>query len=112
MEIKETITNEKIRKKFKNQFDLVNYAIKLAENMIKSGRDARVKVESQNRASQLLAEITVGKDQFDVIPEVAVEVGVVQMKTNERETESRQTSSRRPPEKDRKKSSVRKAEKF
>lgn len=112
METKETITNEKIRKKFKNQFDLVNYAIKLAENMIKSGRDARVKVESQNRASQLLAEISVGSDQFDVIPEVVVDVSTMAPRTNDRETESRQTSSRRPPEKDRKKTSVRKAEKF
>ena len=31
---KDPLTNEKIIKKFESQFDLVNYAIRLAENMI------------------------------------------------------------------------------
>lgn len=65
MERKNVLTNEKISRKFNNQFDLVNYAIKLAENMIKSGRDPRVKIESQNRALQVLAEISEDKDRFD-----------------------------------------------
>lgn len=67
MDLKECLTNEKIRKKFVNQFELVNYAIKLAENMILSGRDPRVKIDSQNRALQVLSEILNNKDKFDDI---------------------------------------------
>lgn len=73
MEKKDAFTNEKLSKKFVSQFDLVNYAIRLAENMIKTGRDPRVKMESQNRAMQILAEITQDKDQFDEIPENNIE---------------------------------------
>lgn len=82
----ERLTNEELRKNFKNQFELVNYAIKLAENMIKTGRDARVKGETQNRAMQILDEITYGKDIFEEIPEpeVIVEAGIeVQMSEGE-----------------------------
>lgn len=61
------LTNEDLTYKFKSSFDLVNYAIKLAENMIKTGRDARVKSEVQNRAMLILEEIQEGKDQFDEI---------------------------------------------
>lgn len=63
-------TNEALRKKFKSQFELVSYAISLAENMIITGRDPRVKTDNQNRALQVLAEISAGKDIFEpVIPE-------------------------------------------
>lgn len=69
------ITNEQIRKKFTSQFDLVNYAISLAENMIRSGREPRLKIDSQNRAMQVIAEIATGKDLFDeLIPAATVEV--------------------------------------
>lgn len=61
------LTNEEMTSKFKSSFDLVNYAIKLAENMIKTGRDARVKSEIQNRAMLIVEEIYEGKDQFDEI---------------------------------------------
>lgn len=57
-------TNEALRKKFKNQFELVSYAISLAENMIATGRGPLVKTDMQNRAMQILAEIAAGKDQF------------------------------------------------
>lgn len=70
MELKEPktrLTNENLNKKFKSQFDLVNYAIKLAENMIHTGRESRVKTEMQNRAMQILEEIAHGKDQFDEV---------------------------------------------
>lgn len=67
MERKENLTNEKIRKRFISQFDLVNYAISLAANMIQSGRDCRIKMDSQNRAMQILGEIYHEKDQFDEI---------------------------------------------
>lgn len=61
------LTNEEFRKKYKSTFDLVNYAIQLAENMIKTGRDTRVKSDIQNRAMLILEEIREGKDQFDEI---------------------------------------------
>lgn len=61
------LTHEGVAGKFKSNFDLVNYAIKLAENMIRTGRDARVKSEIQNRAMLILEEIQEGKDQFDEI---------------------------------------------
>lgn len=67
-------TNEKLSKKFKSNFELVNYAIQLADNMIKSGRDPRVKSHLQNRAMLILDEIIEGKDKFDEITHVEVEV--------------------------------------
>lgn len=65
MDLKEYLTNEKVCKKFGSQFELVNYAIKLAANMIMTGRDSRVKIDSQNRAMQVLSEILNDKDSFD-----------------------------------------------
>lgn len=67
MDHKDQLTNEKIRKKFASQFDLVNYAIRLAENMIQTGRDPRVKVDSHNRSMHVLTEIMSDKDRFDEI---------------------------------------------
>lgn len=64
------VTHEYLSKKFKNRFDLVNYAIRLAENMIKSGREPRVRADTQNRAMLILGEIHEGKDVFDEIIEV------------------------------------------
>ncbi len=59
------LTNEKIKAKFSaSQFDLVNYAIKLAEEMILSGRESRVKSDSHNKALQILLEINQGKDKL------------------------------------------------
>lgn len=65
------LTNEDMTKKFKSSFELVNYAIKLADNMIKTGRDARVKSDVQNRAMLILEEIHEGKDHFDEIETTA-----------------------------------------
>lgn len=67
MEEKDRFTNEELARKFKSNFDLVNYAIKLAENMIRTGRDARIKSEVQNKALLVLEEIVQGKDYFDEI---------------------------------------------
>ncbi len=65
MEKKSQLTNEDVTKKFKSSFELVNYAIKLAENMIRTGRNSRVKSDVQNRAMLILEEIQQGKDHFD-----------------------------------------------
>lgn len=67
MDLKEYLTNEKIAKKFTSQFELVNYAIKLAENMIVTGRDPRVRTNTQNRSLQVLCEILNNKDRLDEI---------------------------------------------
>lgn len=61
----ELLTNESIRKKFKSQFELVNYAIKLSEQMIHSGRAPMVDTESENTAVIIIDEINQGKDIFD-----------------------------------------------
>lgn len=63
---REALTNEFLRKKFKSQFDLVNYAIKRAEYAVKSGHEPHVKIDSQNLAAKILAEITIdeSKNEF------------------------------------------------
>lgn len=67
MEMKEPLTNDKLRAKFKSQFELVNYAIRLAENMIHTGRTPRIKTDSQNPTVQVVEEITAGQDWLDDI---------------------------------------------
>ena len=39
VDYKDQLTNEKLLKRFNNQFELVRYAIQLAENTIRSGRE-------------------------------------------------------------------------
>jgi DNA-directed RNA polymerase subunit omega len=68
MENHEDLTNESLKKKFKSQFELVGYAIKLAVNMIKTGRAPRIKSDSQNVAINVLEEINAGLDKFEDIP--------------------------------------------
>lgn len=73
---KDHLTTEDLSEKFTNQFELVAYAIRLAENMLKTGRDPRIKTDVQNRALQVLEEIATGKDYFDeivIVPEQPVE---------------------------------------
>lgn len=75
MENNKQFTNEDLSKKFRNNFDLVNYAISLAENMIQSGRDPRVRrADMQNRAMLILEEIKEGKDAFVEIPDEAMKM--------------------------------------
>jgi DNA-directed RNA polymerase subunit omega len=69
MDSLENLTHEKLRNRFRSQFDLVNYAIKLVENMIHTGRGPRVKTDLQNRALQIIAELEGNKDKLDdIIP--------------------------------------------
>lgn len=68
--MKDQLTNENISKQFKNLFELVNYSIKLATNMIQTNRAPRVKMDTQNTSLLVLGEIACGKDQFDEIPVV------------------------------------------
>lgn len=69
LEKKKPLTNESIKSKFKSQFELVNYAIKLAEQMIHSGRVPHISTDNQNPAVVIIEEIEVGKDKMlDVLP--------------------------------------------
>lgn len=63
----ESLTNETLSKKFVSQFDLVNFAIHVAKDMIKSGRETRARKEIQNRAQQILEEIVEDKVLLDDI---------------------------------------------
>lgn len=65
---KEPLTNEFIRDKFKNQFELVSYAIKLAEQKIRRGS------ESENVAVDIIDDIIEGRDKFDEAIFVSKEV--------------------------------------
>lgn len=67
MDKHETLTNEFVRKKFKSQFELVNYAIKLTEQLIKSGRTPRGFSDNLNPAVIIIEEIEDGKDHLDPI---------------------------------------------
>lgn len=94
-------TNESLRKKFKSQFELVRYAISLAENMIITGREPRIKTDLQNRAMQVLAEIGAGKDQFEpVISEQKTEQKVEEMMTYKTE-DANHLANKAPQEKKR-----------
>ncbi|MBJ7448961.1 MAG: hypothetical protein JHC93_01220 [Parachlamydiales bacterium] len=66
---KEFLTSEQISRRFNSSFDLVKHAVRLAKNMIRSGRGTRVQTTIQNRAYQILLEIADNKDVFDDIPE-------------------------------------------
>ncbi len=63
--ISSPLTNEELTKRFKNQFDLVNYAIRLAENKIRTGQDSRSGLEVNNRAMQVIEDIMAGNDFLD-----------------------------------------------
>lgn len=69
MEQKDALTNEKLNKKFKSQFDLVEHAIRLVDNMVKSGRSPRIKLDIQNPAVIALEEIVQGRDALVDLPE-------------------------------------------
>lgn len=85
MDNQEDLTNESVKKKFKSQFELVGHAIKLAENMIKTGRGPRIKSECQNVAINVLDEIKAGVDKFDDIPkEIKQDVDVNTTKHSEK----------------------------
>lgn len=72
-DFKDQLTNESLLKRFNNQFELVQYAINLAENSIKRGREPDVFTDSQNMAYQILAEIAVHKDDLSKLDEVCQE---------------------------------------
>ena len=56
------LTNETLNDKFQSSFELVTYAIKLAHDLIISGRPPRVHIGTENPAQIVLAEIDAGVD--------------------------------------------------
>lgn len=56
MVFKEYLTNEYIAKKFNSQFDLVNFAVKLAEHKIRSGVGSEFSMEL-NPALEVIDEL-------------------------------------------------------
>lgn len=67
-EHKDCLTNELLQKRFKSQFDLVLYAIKIAESRIKSGHDDPYhNLDTENLATEILDEIADGRDVFENI---------------------------------------------
>ena len=69
MLLKDQKTNEMLKKRFDNNFELVNYAITLAENMLQTRREARLKLPIKNPAYVVLEEIAQGKDYLDEVIE-------------------------------------------
>ena len=95
---KESLTNEKLLNKFTNQFELVNYAIKLAENMIHTGRAPRVRTETQNSSLNVLAELNAGKDVLEEITYtqvVASETNVADLMANGKEYASHKSERKK-----------------
>lgn len=67
MASKDRLTTERLKKKFNSPFDLVNYSIKLAKDMIYTGRGCRVDTTVGNKAYQVLLEIAEDKDYLPAI---------------------------------------------
>jgi hypothetical protein len=64
---RDTLTNEHLKKQFISSFELVNYAISQAKDMIKSDRPCRVSTPINNKAFQILLEIGDNKDHYQDI---------------------------------------------
>lgn len=69
MEYKDSLTGEKLRKRFDSSFELVNYAITVAKNLIRSGRAPTVSTEVQNPSFQVLSEIAENREIIQPIEE-------------------------------------------
>lgn len=54
-------TNEKLSKRFKSNFELVNYAIHLAEDRIRAGRDAH-EISNENLVISVVKDLVTGKE--------------------------------------------------
>jgi hypothetical protein len=99
MEKKETaLTNQSVRQKFKSQFELVNYAIKLADHMIRSGRAPRVSLDNHNPAVLIIGEIDEGKDQVEdivVTTEIIAQPQLIEIKVEKAVSLSKPTEKKK-----------------
>lgn len=62
IEYKDCLTNEQLLKRFKNQFELVRYAIEVATGEIHASRDQFGLVDVDNVAYQALSDIAGGTE--------------------------------------------------
>ena len=69
MTLKDKLTCESLAKKFKSPFELANYAMKVARNMLETGRRSKINVGIDNPARMALEEIEADVVEFAVIEE-------------------------------------------
>ncbi len=58
---KGTLTTEALGKRFNNSFELVNYSIKFARDLIMSGHTLKIDCDAKNVAHQVLQAVGSGK---------------------------------------------------
>jgi hypothetical protein len=73
VDLSKLLTNEVLRKRFSNPFDLINYAKSIAENWIKAGKQPDPKADIMNVAYQILELIANGTETFESIEEKVLE---------------------------------------
>lgn len=81
----ESLTNEKIAKRFPNQFEMVNYLIGLAQKQVKRGHEP----EEGNVALEVIADVRQG---FDLYEKAAAEAPALDDDDDGSEEESQQDS--------------------
>jgi len=69
-------TNEKLSKRFKSNFELVNYAIHLAEDKIKAGRDT-AGIQQDNLVVSIISDLAAGRDVLRPVVVAAVTKEVI-----------------------------------
>ena len=86
MEYKDCLTNEMLHKRFKSQFDLVRYAIKLAIQKVNQGEDSLYPdAEPENIPTEVLTDIAEGYDHLEPEEEEVEEIiEVVKIKTKKK----------------------------
>jgi hypothetical protein len=83
--VKEALTNESLSQRFKSSFDLVNYAIKRANEMIVSGHGTRGQADPElNIANAVLEDIEHEPEQ---LPSILMETLVFENDSIEEEVE-------------------------
>ncbi len=75
-----SFTNEKIAKRFKSNFELVNYAIHLAEDRIRAGRDIH-EIGNENLVVSVVKDLATGKDILIPIVTVVEKIEAVKVET-------------------------------
>jgi hypothetical protein len=91
-EYKDCLTNEQLLKRFKNQFELVRYAIEIATGEIRSGNDSFGPNHSDNVAYQALSDIAAGTE---ILREaVKIEPVVVAKKSEKEEKKEKKSKSK------------------
>jgi hypothetical protein len=69
-------TNEKLSRRFKSPFELVNYAIHLAEDRIRAGRDIH-EISNENLVVSVVKDLAVGKEHLMPVLIVKEKVEIV-----------------------------------